>query len=312
MSILKLEKKCGVQKLKRCKDVTIKLLRIFQSFSLLLLLAGCAAVPVYEDINYFSFLSSNNDIFLSLNVQKNKNIISSLLKKISPEMKDTEIDQILNRTINLYLGISLPDTNKEQGIEICAEGNFPPLITSAFTKNKGWTKEKLLVADSRGKLQKQTSYVHAGGISLVLPNSSTIFLSSNTIEPMLASYFNPSPSDWPQYAVDAVTNKDDDEKIRAYVPNPGVLLPKIIGLGVQLALEDATAVASEVYIPGKPAQFSADIDLYFKDVRAVKASAALLKLASMGSQIEIIQKADTHLSLQGVVLSLDTLLGMKF
>ncbi len=309
---MKRAKKCGVQKLKKRKDFTLKFLRIFPVFTLLILLAGCAAVPVYEDISYFSFLSSDNDIYISLNVQKNRTILSAMLKKMSPEMKDSEINHILDRTRNLYVGIILDDTNENQSIELCAEGNFPPLITSAFTRNKGWTKEKLIFPDAAGKMIKQTAYVHSSGISLALPNSSIIFLSSNTIEPMLTSFYNPPPSDWPQYAVDAVTNKDDDAKIRSYVPDPGVLLPKIIGLGVQLALEDATAVASEVYIPGKPAQFSADIDLYFKDVRAVKASAALLKLASMGSQIEIVQKADTHLSLQGVVLSLDTLLGMKF
>lgn len=287
------------------------ILKVLLSLVLFVIFAGCRTLPVSEDSNYFAFLSSNNDIYLSLNVSKNKSTLSAMIKKMSPEMKDNQIEQILSRTQNLYVGIKFDDKNQKQIIELCAKGSFPAIMTSALTKNKGWTKEKAVISVS-GKPVKHTAYVHTSGISLAIPAPSVLFLSTNTVEPLINAFYNPKPLDWPQYALEKTINIRDDEKVKAYVPNPGVLLPKIIGFGVQLALDGAIVTGAEVYVPGKTSQFLADIDLFFKDARAVKASSALLKLATVGSGIEIIQLSETQLTLIGIVISIDTLLGMKF
>ncbi len=304
--------RCGVQKLRKYSGKISKIAKIQSVILLLILFAGCATVPVYNDIDYFTFLSADNDVYASLQVQKNRATLSSLLKTMAPEMKESEIDQILDRTKTLYVGIRFGDSANKQDIEICAEGNFPSIITSAFTKGKGWSKNQTLIPAANNSTKKQAVYTHTNGISIALINPALIVLASNTVETILTSYFNPNPSMWPEYAIKAVSNIQDDEKIRAYIPNPENLLPKLLGIGVKLALEDATAISTELYVPGKTSQFITDIDLYFKDVRAVKAASAILKIASMKSDMSIVQKGDTHLSIEGIVLSIDAFLGMKF
>lgn len=302
----------GVQKLTKLKQSLAKITSTVILLTSIITLGGCTTVPVLYEIDYMSLLSADNDIFLSLNVQKNKGTLTSMLKKLSPEMKDTDINKIFERTSNLYLGIKFDSEKREQAVEICAVGSYPSIIASGLTRNKGWTKEMVVLTNASGKALKQKKYSHDSGISLALPNPSLLLLSTSSVETLLQSLVCPYPSDWPQYALNAVSNKDNDEKIRAYIPNPGILLPKILGLGVQLALEDATAVCTEIYVPGKTSQLLTDMDLYFKDSRAVKAASALLKLAALGSNMTIEQKGDNHLSIQGLLIPVDVLIGMKF
>ncbi len=298
--------------MKKYEAVQKKISEVLIFCFLVFVLAGCATMPVIRESDYFTFLSPDNDMYITLDVQKNKSTITNLLKKMSSEIKDKEINQIIDRTKTVYIGLSVGSDTKKQKFEICAVGNYPQIITSALTKAKGWTKNVVTAMDADGKSKRNAVYKHSSGISLALLYQSVIFICSDSVESNIASFYKPSSFSWPDYALETLKRNNNDEKIRAYIPNPEVLLPKILGLGVQLALDDACAVCSELFVPGLTGQYLTDIDLYFKDARAVKAAFALLKLASLKSGIEVIKISETQLAIKGFVLSLDTLPGMSF
>lgn len=273
---------------------------------------GCATVPKATEIDYFSLFSTDNDVYLHLNVQKNRNTLEDLLKKMAPDMKESAIKQILDKTTLLYLGLKTSEQNSNSTVEICAVGNFPSIIKASFTKKQGWEKSKRKIENVYGKSTTIPYYNHSSGIEITIPNNAVLFLSTKTTEPLIHSYLNPKELLWPIYAQDLIDKATDTENISAYIPNPSSLLPKILGFGVQLALKDATAVLQEIAIPDQTRQFSTVIQLYFKDARAVKAATALLKLATMGSDMSIVQTGDVQLTITGLNLSIDTLLDMKF
>jgi len=139
---------------------------VFEIFLLVLVFSGCVSNRLeMPDAKYFSWFSTDNELYAYFPVQKNFNIVKSLSGLFIKDLSDKDSNKILTRTNALYLSCG-NISKQDKSFQMIATGHYPVLFLKMALKEKcGWKKN-------------QSFYTHNSGVKLKIINSSAIMLSN--------------------------------------------------------------------------------------------------------------------------------------
>ncbi|MDR1748011.1 MAG: hypothetical protein LBR47_03015 [Spirochaetaceae bacterium] len=170
-----------------------------------LFLFSCATGGRRETpVNIFDYFSDDFDIYVTIPVRGNEELILTLAEKLSP---GTEVQPLLSRITVLHAAFNIPegDSSKREPLppgesppwELAAEGRFPRSFAGmVLNRRNGWIKN----TDSSGSVWYDSVQ---GEMQIAIPDSSVVLAAGKgrtfgrDIETLLRGFASPEPQQWP-------------------------------------------------------------------------------------------------------------------
>jgi hypothetical protein len=220
-------------------------------FAALFLFSCASGGKQSSPVNVFDYFSSDFDIYITIPVKGNENLISALAEILSPGM---DLQPILSRITTLHAAFNIGGSGGElpqgysqsftQGFthwQLVAEGRFPRAFAGlALNEKNGWVKTTAGSGENRFSWYESIQ----GGQSAVqvaIPNSSIVLASSRTsfdggdMAAFLERFAAPAPQQWP--------------------PSPALLMDSRMDMPYELLPPATEIAAGEKTVAGEPIRF---------------------------------------------------------
>ena len=267
--------------------------------------AGCktASVPKPEEISEpkeknvhpLALISSDMSIYMSVPVEKHKDLVSKILSSIMDGVSEDAANAICSRTGKLYSGLG---TVKDRSVlETAAWHTIPKFALNQFlTKKHGFEKETVYF--EQGNAEKLKS--DGTGFEVSFP-SSKLYCFSQNLNPLLEKFvleeevLNTEYNNWVS---------QDSEDILFYITRPGQYLRSLIGQSISIGTDKIYGSLSYIKDRKNPEKYSGKYNLSFyihmTNRRSVTVLNALLSLsfAMMGGTVS--QTDEFTLLLSGI------------
>ncbi|WP_428771106.1 hypothetical protein V1L52_04485 [Treponema sp. HNW] len=280
-----------------------------------LFFAACKTPPVAEThIDPFTLFDEGAGMYLRIPVKGNESFLQNLVRAWTDEVSDSDLQDIFGRTSTVYAAFFVEQGKglmNKVSFQIVLRGNYPLFfLNAALTHKKGWADISAKDGDTLFK-RKKSSY----GFELAYPDSGTVFVSNKDVLSMQKKYAlyrllgSPEP-DWPLLGTEKVPVRSfiqDDEKAGLYMPQAGVLLPKMVGSALELAIDYAAGTVK----PYKDDYVIVHLKLQMRDERALKIAEKLFRFAVLGTNIIVKPEAGNILVLDNFAVSPALLAGFR-
>jgi hypothetical protein len=165
----------------------------------LLLVAGCATVPVRPAAQWLGALPDNATLYVSLDVERSVDVLRAALERAGPESR--EVGPMLERTDRLYAAVERADPSSPARLSLVALGSYPAgLIRSRLCSSRSWE----TVKSSAG-----TYYVSAkAGVQVGVPKGYAVLVSTGAIETLLARFAAPVAPPLPAEVAEGMERAD--------------------------------------------------------------------------------------------------------
>ena len=280
-----------------------------------LFFASCKTLSVPEThVDPFTLFDEGAGLYLRIPVKGNEVFLQNLVRAWTDDVADSDLQNIFGRTSTVYAAFFVePDKGmfNKVSFQIVLRGEYPLFfLNAALTQKKGWTDISAKDGDTLFKAKKSTY-----GFELAYPDSGTVFVSNKDVFSMQKKYAlyrllgSPEP-DWPLLGAEKVPVRSfiqDNEKTGVYMPQAGVLLPKMVGSALELAVDYAAGTVQ----PYKDDYVIVHLKLQMSDERALKIAEKLFRFAVLGTNIIVKPEEGNILVLNNLVVSPSLLAGFR-
>ena len=280
-----------------------------------LFFASCKTLSVPEThVDPFTLFDEGAGLYLRIPVKGNEVFLQNLVRAWTDDVADSDLQNIFGRTSTVYAAFFVePDKGmfNKVSFQIVLRGEYPLFfLNAALTQKKGWTDINAKDGDTLFKAKK-SSY----GFELAYPDSGTVFVSNKDVFSMQKKYAlyrllgSPEP-DWPLLGAEKVSVRSfiqDNGKTGVYMPQAGVLLPKMVGSALELAVDYAAGTVQ----PYKDDYVIVHLKLQMSDERALKIAEKLFRFAVLGTNIIVKPEEGNILVLNNLVVSPSLLAGFR-
>lgn len=280
-----------------------------------LFFASCKTLSVPEThIDPFSLFDEGAGLYLRIPVKGNEGFLQNLVRAWTDEVADSDLQNIFGRTSTVYAAFFIEPGKglvNKVSFQIVLRGNYPLFfLNAALTQKQGWADISVKDGDSLFK-GKKSSF----GFELAYPDSGTVFVSNKDVFSMQKKYalyclLGSPEADWPLLGAEKVPVRSfiqDNEKAGLYMPQAGVLLPKMVGSALELAVDYAAGTVK----PYKDDYVIVHLKLQMSDERALKIAEKLFRFAVLGTNIIVKPEAGNILVLDNFVVSPSLLAGFR-
>ncbi len=233
-------------------------------------------------VNVFDYFSGDFDIYITIPVRGNEELITALAEKLSP---GTDIQPLLSRMTVLRAAFNIPEggTIKPEALpswQLAAEGRFPRTFAGmALNRKNGWIKN----TGGSGTVWYDSVQ---GGMQIAIPDSSMVLASGGSpaegegIETLLLRFASPEPQQWPPSPAAlmySLRGTDPGESVRFYLAGPEAVMKRFLGNGIRFPV---TAIDGELFPGQSPggAAYLVNLRVYLGEPRLVRPAAVLFRL----------------------------------
>ncbi len=282
-----------------------------------LFFASCKTPPVpRDDFDFFTLFDADADLYLYIPVAGNESFVHTLIQSWPVgHASESQTDELLKRTASVYAAVFTDKRRKSThpaDIQLVLCGNYPEFFfNAALTQKRGW--QSVSEADDH-MLYKRKKNAH--NFEVAVAGGTVLFVSNRNVFSMQKKYaqyrISGIPSvNWPVLnmngGIPVRSLMYSDEKACIYIPQAGVLLPKMAGSPLELAIDYAVGTVQ----PYKDDQVIVHVKLQMSDERALKIAEKLFRFAVLGTSIVAKRGEGTVLILENLVIAPPRLAGFQ-
>ena len=254
----------------------------------LLLLSSCAGMPDFsKEIDPLVLFNEDAAIYAQLKVQDNEDLFRSMLSKNILEIDKNSLDIIVEKSHSMYFAIYDKNSKKGTSTDVVVQGMFPPFyLDIALNPLKGWEEKTETVNGKEYKYKE-----HITGIKLAVISTNYIVLSTNDVTNLQYRYDTAAQNttNWPIVYTSADRGLPVNEAFQEsksftlYFPKAKSLLSSAFDIPLEIAAVYAYGSVRTI----AQDDYNLDLQLKVEESKLLKGTMALLKLATMGTELKL-------------------------
>ncbi|OJF75972.1 MAG: hypothetical protein BKP49_09115 [Treponema sp. CETP13] len=294
----------------------------------LIFFSSCSSFKLKKtEIEPFYLLTPNADLYISIPVSGNKDILNEMLQLtlVDPEQADNSLskksfDTFFKRTDRICIAYNFDSDNLSPSFEAILQGNYPFFTSNIlFTKKNGFYKKSFEGEDTNNY---NYWYNINTNIQTSLPNSQTIFVSSNSIASLQKNLINykenifSDTSKLQRFTNNQIDFLNNPTDITMFIMEPGNLVPQLLGAkAIKLAIDNALISFKPLYTidtvnkdESTVSDYNITVNLDMTNTQAQGLGYILLNLAKKTNSFTVDKIGTKKLIIKDYILSTDDIL----
>lgn len=276
-------------------------------FLVLLVLASCKTLPdIPRDLSPFALFDENASLYMSVPVVGNEDIVRKLTRTLILGIDSDSIETLIERTNTLHIAVFTEEgiiSRESTYFQLVLTGSLPSVfVNAALTEKNGWTK----VTEEIDEVKYERKKTHLG-FELAILKSNLIVVSNKNVVSVQQRYEQGKMLmlDWPSILDDSNNETEISELLHnpnaltLYIPMAGALLPQILGVPIELAIDYAVGTIMSY----DKSNFRVNFQLQMTDANATKVAMTLLAIASLGMNFAIEEKPNNIIMLDNLIIN---------